>query len=299
MKWPALILLITVSFILLAVYSAGEEENSKYNDTKEMIVLRKVVHELMLSSGDSVSRILPVKQISGDEFHVYPEKPLSIHPDSLVQVISKTIREGSLLRNFTASVVKLQDKEVVYGLVSSPVAAENVVSCVGRELPEDRYYLDFIFSPKEKPIPWSRYIYVGGAVITAGLFFFFLQRKKHTNTGAAALTATDVPVNEIGAGCIPIGKYLFNPGQQWLELNGAKVTLTVKECKVLAILSNAPDTIVERETLQKEVWENEGVIVTRSLDMFISKLRKRLSDDPAVRIVNVHGKGYKLSVSGS
>ena len=150
MKWPSLILLIMVSFILLAVYSGREENSSKYNETKEMIVLRKVVHELLLSSGDSTSRVLPVKQISENEFHLFPENPLSIQPDSLVQIISKTIKEGKLLRNFTASVVKCQDKEVVYGLVSSPAANENVVSCLGRELPADRYYLDFIFSPKEK-----------------------------------------------------------------------------------------------------------------------------------------------------
>jgi len=42
------------------------------------------------------------------------------------------------------------------------------------------------------------------------------------------------------------------------------------------------------------VWENEGVIVTRSLDVFISRLRKKLEKDPNVRLTNVHGKGYKL-----
>lgn len=297
MKWPALILMITVSFILLAVYSGGEENSSKYNETKEMIVLRKIVHELLLSSGDSASRVLPVKQISADEFHLFPEKPLSIQPDSLVQIISKTIREGKLLRNFTASIVKCQGKEVVYGLVSSPAAKENVVSCLGRELPEDRYYLDFIFLPKEKQTPWSRYVYISCAAITVALSFFFLRRKKLQHTGTAAVTDTAVTENEAKANHIQIGKYLFNPEQQYLELNGDKVTLTIKECKVLSILAHAPNTIVERDTIQKDVWENEGVIVTRSLDMFISKLRKRLSDDPDVKIVNVHGKGYRLSVT--
>ena len=49
--------------------------------------------------------------------------------------------------------------------------------------------------------------------------------------------------------------------------------------------------------MQKEVWENEGVIVTRSLDMFISKLRKKLNKDPLVNIVNIHGIGYKLEIN--
>lgn len=48
--------------------------------------------------------------------------------------------------------------------------------------------------------------------------------------------------------------------------------------------------------LQKEVWINDGVIVTRSLDMFVSKLRKKLDKDPSVNIINIHGIGYKLEV---
>jgi DNA-binding response OmpR family regulator len=44
------------------------------------------------------------------------------------------------------------------------------------------------------------------------------------------------------------------------------------------------------------VWENESVLVGRSLDVFISKLRKKLEADPTIRIVNIHGKGYKLEV---
>ncbi|RYG36157.1 MAG: winged helix family transcriptional regulator, partial [Chitinophagaceae bacterium] len=53
---------------------------------------------------------------------------------------------------------------------------------------------------------------------------------------------------------------------------------------------------ISRDTLQKEVWENEGVIVTRSLDVFVSKLRKKLEADENVKIINIHGKGYRLEV---
>lgn len=297
MKWPAFILLAAVSFILLAVYSGSGESASAYNETKETIVLRKIVHELLLSCGDSTSRVLPVQQVAENEFHLFPERPLSIQPDSFVKIINKTISEGKLLRNFTASVVQYRDKQVVYGLALSPVAEENVVSCVGRQLPEDSYYFSFIFSPAKEHASWSRYIYLGCAVITTGLFFFFLSRKKIKNTNNPAVTGTGDAENTVEANHICIGQYLFNPEQQFLELNGDRTTLTIKECKVLAILANSPNMVVDREMIQKEVWENEGVIVTRSLDMFISKLRKRLSGDAGIKIVNVHGKGYKLAVS--
>ena len=95
---------------------------------------------------------------------------------------------------------------------------------------------------------------------------------------------------------LQIGKYVFHYEQQVVYYEGLKIPLTVKESKLLYIFFSAPNVIIDRNELQKEVWENEGVIVTRSLDMFISKLRKKLDKDPSVRIVNSHGVGYKLEV---
>lgn len=54
---------------------------------------------------------------------------------------------------------------------------------------------------------------------------------------------------------------------------------------------------IERSRLQKEIWEDEGGIAGRSLDMFISKLRKKLEFDPNIRLVVIRGKGYKLEIS--
>jgi len=279
----------------MAVYSNAKESSLGYSDTKEMIVLRKVVHELLLSSGDSVSRVLPVKQLSANEFHLFPEKPFSVQPDSFVNIVNRTIKAGLLPRNFTANVVKYRDKEVVYGFAASPVANENVITCLGRTLPADRYYLQFVFSATG--IPWSSYFYGGGAAVALILSFFLLKNKQVKKAGAAIVPGSAVNEDSVKANHIQIGKYHFDPAGECLELDGDKTALTVKECKVLYVLATAQNTMVERELLQKEVWENEGVIVTRSLDMFISKLRKKLSGDPGISIVNVHGKGYRLSVT--
>ena len=76
------------------------------------------------------------------------------------------------------------------------------------------------------------------------------------------------------------------------------ITLTDKECKILELLNRNFGELIPRETLMQEVWISEGVITGRSLDMFVSKLRKKLSSDPELRITNVHGKGYKLEIPG-
>jgi len=82
-------------------------------------------------------------------------------------------------------------------------------------------------------------------------------------------------------------------------LESEVISLTDKECKVLKLLHKNFGELIPRETLMQEVWINEGVFTGRSLDMFISKLRKKLSHDPELRITNVHGKGYKLEIPES
>jgi DNA-binding response OmpR family regulator len=93
-----------------------------------------------------------------------------------------------------------------------------------------------------------------------------------------------------------LGKFLFNVKGQHLLLESEVISLTDKECKVLELLHKNFGELIPRETLMQEVWINEGVITGRSLDMFVSKLRKKLSRDPELRITNVHGKGYKLEI---
>jgi hypothetical protein len=177
----------------------------------------------------------------------------------------------------------------VYGYITS-IANDNNAPCLGRNLPKDEYYFSFVFPPSKK-MHWGYWL-AAALILVPGLFFIVTKKKKEPQVKQQFVAEEKI----LPVGSLKIGNYIFNPGQQWLELNGQKETLTIKESKVLDILASSLNTIIERDTLQKEVWENEGVIVTRSLDMFISKLRKKLINDPGVKIVNVHGKGYKLSV---
>ena len=93
-----------------------------------------------------------------------------------------------------------------------------------------------------------------------------------------------------------LGKFLFDVKDQCLLLGREVISLTDKECKILELLNKNFGELIPRETLMQKVWIDDGVITGRSLDMFVSKLRKKLSSDPELRITNVHGKGYKLEI---
>jgi len=81
-----------------------------------------------------------------------------------------------------------------------------------------------------------------------------------------------------------------------LTFKGNKLTLTQKEADVLRMLCLSQNNIVKRDTILKTIWEDNGYFVARSMDVFISKLRKYLKSDETLRIVNIHGVGYKLEV---
>jgi hypothetical protein len=93
-----------------------------------------------------------------------------------------------------------------------------------------------------------------------------------------------------------LGRFLFDVKNQRLVLGNEVIGLTDKEAKVLELLHKNFGELISRDTLMQEVWINEGVITGRSLDMFVSKLRKKLSADTDLRITNIHGRGYRLEV---
>jgi len=128
-----------------------------------------------------------------------------------------------------------------------------------------------------------------GVTLLIGRFAKFLKPSPGRNQNQAIVKKS---VPELAA----LGKFVFNVKGQHLLLESEVVSLTDKECKVLHLLHKNFGELIPRETLMQEVWINEGVITGRSLDMFVSKLRKKLSRDPGLRITNVHGKGYKLEI---
>lgn len=92
-----------------------------------------------------------------------------------------------------------------------------------------------------------------------------------------------------------VGKYTFNFQKLALILNGTSHTLTFREAEVMQYLAERPNEVIKREDLLKAIWGDDDYFMGRSLDVFISRLRKYLSGDPAIRIDNVHGVGFRIS----
>ncbi len=93
-----------------------------------------------------------------------------------------------------------------------------------------------------------------------------------------------------------IGRYIFDYQNLFVELEGTKRNLTQKEADLLKLLCIHKGEIIKRDEILSSVWDNDDYFTGRSLDVFISRLRKYLKDDPNIEIQNLHSVGFKLDI---
>ncbi len=93
---------------------------------------------------------------------------------------------------------------------------------------------------------------------------------------------------------IPIGSFKFNYIKQSLHLGDERIPLTHREAELLYHLTENRNAVLDRSTILKQLWGDDDFFNARSMDVFITKLRKKLKKDPDIQIINVRGYGYKL-----
>lgn len=91
-----------------------------------------------------------------------------------------------------------------------------------------------------------------------------------------------------------IGRFTFDTQKQLLTIDGKQTKLTTKENELLALLCSHRNEVLQRDFALKTIWIDDNYFNARSMDVYITKLRKHLKDDPSIEIINIHGKGYKL-----
>jgi DNA-binding response OmpR family regulator len=95
---------------------------------------------------------------------------------------------------------------------------------------------------------------------------------------------------------IKIGSIAFDAQSRILHLPSGVVKLTTKENQLLSLLSKNTNEIIDRQATLRAIWGDDNYFNGRSMDVYIAKLRKLLKEDPAIEIMNVHGKGFQLIV---
>lgn len=285
-----LLLFMFISLICVAFSMAGGDD---FDIARREVLLRRIGHEILLQSGDSTSRVLPVKKIAENEYQVSFENAFSFQPDLLVNTTQRLLAEDPLARDYVVNVVNCADASVAYGYAVSKNKKDDIVSCMGRKQPLGCYKINIKFKPTAIIAGKNKYLLGASLLFLAFAGFVFLRTVKPPK----ALAENDATIKPDQHGSVfTLGSIVFNAEARNLMMNGNTMDLTKTETRVLRIFALSPNETIERSRLQKEIWEDEGVIVGRSLDMFISKLRKKLESDPNIKIAVIRGKGYKLEI---
>ncbi|WP_456441487.1 winged helix-turn-helix domain-containing protein [Psychroserpens sp.] len=270
--------IISVVFVTLN-FSSCNRDDSRIEITK--IALRDIGNKLLLSNQDSTSLVLPVTKIDAEKYELSFQKELSIKPDSLVIFVKNSLGKANLPEHYLVEVIQCNDYEVAYSYEMKNNEEESIIPCAGRALPLNCYTIQIGFE-NDKEQSSIIYLWLIAPLLLI-LGFLYRQKKKKINPSVDKLF-------------YKIGNYKFDKDQSKLLYIEKEIGLSKKECELLEILCDNLNDVVKRDELSKRVWEDHGVFVGRSLDTYISKLRKKLKEDDSIKITNVHGVGYKLEV---
>ncbi|WP_298515040.1 winged helix-turn-helix domain-containing protein [uncultured Kordia sp.] len=273
--------------LLIWQFSKPSKAQTAFSETVK-IALRDVGNKLLLSENDSTSLILPVKEIRNSKYELSFKSQLTFEPNSLVTIVENSFQKAKLPSNYLVEVIQCEDGEVGYSYQKTAIEESTIIPCRSRSLPKNCYTVEIRFTEIKTAYTRISFLLYGFIVLTFIVMDFFFFRKKKTNETS---TETSEPVATIGS-------FHFYPTQNKLVKQATEINLSKKECELLQIFSENLNQVVTRDELTKKVWEDNGVIVGRSLDTYISKLRKKLKDDENIKLSNVHGVGYKLELDG-
>ena len=288
----AALLICLCAILFLAAFVTGRPEGELFS-RRVNIAVRAIGHDLLLRAGDSTSVVRPVTEKSPGVFLLEFENEFKFQPDTLAAVVQRFLAKTDL-SHYTVTVQQCDRPDIVYGFEINP-PDNSIQPCQGRSQPKACYNIEIAFAgfPKQSVINPETVMMISGLLSVLAVVLIFRNVKMKA----------PIPVDDLGARLriegsqvLPVGKFLFEKAHQRLRIGEESIPLTDKECTILALLQKHIGQLTLRDELIQEVWTDEGVITGRSLDMFISRLRKKLSADSALRITNVHGKGYKLEI---
>ena len=292
-------LVLSLLFPLVFVLSCIADTDKSKEELHIEVSMRMIGHQMLLSLGDSSSRVLPIEKVSGNKYKIQFENEFGFNPESLASTIDSVIAATKIASRYIVLFKSCETDQVVHSYEIGRTLNENVLACGTRDQPKACYKLLItILKPSisaSTPVMASssnseltdKYIMLAIMLICVllpmALVPLLLNRKTKSKT------STDQHV-------ISIGQYKFNKRKMELWFEDQRVELTSKECDLLQLLCDSTNNTVERETILKMVWGDEGDYVGRTLDVFISKLRKKLEGDSNIKIANIRGVGYRLVV---
>ncbi len=285
-----LCLLFWISFLLLPFSTRAQSDIDSYN-SRVMAAMRVIGHETLLSSGDSTSRVLPINQTE-NSYKISFESSFAFSTEDVVLSSIRELEQKDLTEHFIIEILTCFDNQIVYSFEFNANDSLSGMPCRTREVLENCHQIRITIldhdgqkevlannEPPSKQSQSSYYWFFILLIILAivGVLFWNRQQKNKPERQLAT-----------------IGSFHFDERNMVLIKGGETTELTGKEVDLLSLLLSHANTTIERNVILERVWGDDGDYIGRTLDVFISKLRKKLEGDEQVKIINIRGVGYKM-----
>lgn len=274
------ITIIVMLISAVAVINKKEDVPEKHIE----VVLRDLGHQLLLTAKDSSSRVMPVKKLNETTYQVSFQHHFGFISDTLINVVQRTFQKNAPETNYIVNLRNCQHNETVLAFEINNQAGD-LTPCRGRKLEVGCYVIEIeLLQNNRFNSGWLLL-----SIIPLGLLGFYLKDRFRKKEEAAPIAAD--------SDYMQLGNFRFYAANNVLESEHKTIALSEKETKAMKIFAANRNQVVERETLMKEIWEDEGIVViSRNVDVLVSKLRKKLGDDSSIKFMNVHGRGYKFMI---
>jgi DNA-binding winged helix-turn-helix (wHTH) protein len=274
---------IIIIFILISAVASIYKKDEIPKKHLE-VVLRDIGHQLLLSAKDSSSRVLPVKQLNENTYQIFFQRDFGFISDTLINLVQRTFQKNALASNYIVSLKNCKPKETVFAFEINSQAG-NLTPCRGRKLEVGCYAIEIEFLKKTT----FNYYLLLPLIIPLSVVGFYVKNKSRKEEEKVSSSDNN--------DYLQLGSFRFYADNNLLKAEDKSITLSEKETKALKIFAENINQVVEREKLMKQIWEDNGlVVISRNVDVLVSKLRKRLTDDPSIKFINIPGRGYKFTI---
>lgn len=275
-------LLLFLPVLAWLLQATPNEPSDNFSPDQINLALRRTADGLLRQWGDNTSRIPAIEQTSKGVWRIQLDQPF--HYFQLPSILQESFDLYGITRPYEVAVRNCTDASIELGYHQHDFLQNNQVPCGTRKMPEGCHFIEITFLESSATEP----LLAGKAtgillLIIGGLAGYWLFRKQKSSTD-----------NNDETSWIEFGNSRLDTIGQVLISAGVRHTLTFRETKLLNLFALSPDRLLERDYILQQVWKDEGVMVRRSMDVFVSRLRKKLSADPTVGIVAIHGIGYRM-----
>jgi len=276
--------LLVGAILVSASLFAQTDMQLELSPDKVNLALRRTADGLLRLSGDSTSRIPAIEQTGPGVWRVRLERPFRY--EQLPGLLQSSLDLFEIKQPYDVAVRRCEDAIIDLGYHQQDFLQTKSVACQGRDLDESCHFIEISFLKQHAKKPFWAGINGLLILILSGVAGFWIFRRQKS--------VSLPPLADDEKDWLEFGNSRLDVSGQQLIHGDERQALTFRETKLLKLFVTSPDQLLERDFILREVWADEGVLVGRSVDVFVSRLRKKLAVDLTVGIVAVHGVGYRL-----